>query len=181
MECRAFQTVEPADRRAKRASLLAFVGFVGLCLLAWLADGAVAAGAVRAWFAGLARPPLSPPLWLFGPVRLSPIWLAFDLSLGLAAWLVWRRIAIAAHRKRAALRLWGWQVLAGAAWPSLLFGLRSTGLGFGAGLILLTTAAATVWSFWPLQRRAALLLLPGLAWTAFITYLTFGIWWLNPV
>ena len=180
MEWRAFQTAEPPYRRAQRASLLALVGFVGLCLLAWAASGAGSAGGGRGWFGGLARPPLSPPDWAFGPARLSPVWMVTDLCLALAAWLVWRKIDVAAHRKRAALRLWGWLLLASAACPGMLFSLHSPRLGFGAVLVLLAAAMATAIAFWRLQRRAAMAVLPCLAWAAYETYLTFGLLWLNP-
>ena len=99
----------------------------------------------------------------------------------MAAWLVWRRIDIAAHRKRLALQLWGWQLMANAVWPSLLFGLRSTTAGLGAAAFSAAAVAATVGTFWPLGRGAALLLLPRLAWTVFVSYLLFRVWSLNPV
>ena len=175
-ECRAFQTVEPPYRRAQRASLFALVGFLGLCLLVFVANGAVTASSVRGWYCTLAQPPLSPPDWLF-----APVWTALYLAMGVAAWLVWRRIDIAAHRKRRALRIWGWQLLANALWPAAFFGLQSVGLGLAVVVVLLAAIVMTVRSFWPLQRMAALLLLPYLAWVGFAAYLNAGFWWLNPV
>ena len=50
---------EPPHRRAARASLLALVGFVGLCLLVLAANGAVTAGSVHGLVPTLARPPLA--------------------------------------------------------------------------------------------------------------------------
>ncbi len=138
------------------------------------ANGAVTAGGVHGWFQSLARPPLVPPYRVFGPV-----WAALNVMLGVSAWMVWRRIEVGAHRKRRALRIWGWQLLANAAWPAAFFGLASPGLGLGVIAILWGTIAATIRAFWPLQRGAALLLVPYFVWVGFATYLNLGFWWLN--
>lgn len=173
-EDRVFQTAEPPFRRAKRASLLALIGFVGLCVLVYIANGAVTATSVTGWYRTLAKPPASPPDWVF-----APVWATLYLSIGVSAWLVWRRIDIAAHRKRAALRVWGWQLLLNALWPAAFFGMHSPGLGMLVIVPLLATVAATVAAFWPLQRGAAVLLAPYLLWIGFATYLNAGFWWLS--
>lgn len=173
-ENRVFQTVEPPFRRAKRASLLALIGFVGLCVLVYAANGAVTASSVKGWYQTLARPPGSPPDWVF-----APVWASLYAMIGVSAWLVWRRIEIAAHRKRAALRVWGWQLLLNALWPAAFFGMHSAGLGLLVIVPLLGSVAATLLVFWPLQRGAAALLAPYLAWVGFATYLNAGFWWLN--
>jgi tryptophan-rich sensory protein len=47
-------------------------------------------------------------------------------------------------------------------------------------LVLWLLIAATIFAFWRLQRLAALLLLPYLAWVSFASALTFSLWRLNP-
>lgn len=173
-ECRAFQPSEPPDRRARRSSLLALLGFLGLGLLASL-SGAAASGSAQGWFRSLDAPPLTPPDWLFGP-----IWTVLYASLGVAAWLVWRRMDVATERKRAALRAWGWQLLLNAAWPPVFFGLHSLAGGMLAMMALLASAAWTMRAFWPVQRGAALLLVPYLAAVMFAAYLNAELWRLNP-
>lgn len=175
-EYRVFQTVEPPSRRARRASLLALVGFLGLCLLVSFANGAVTAGSVNGWYRTLVRPPLSPPDWLF-----APVWTALYVTIGVSAWLVWRRVDVGSHRKRSALRVWGWQLLANASWPAAFFGAQSTGLGLLVIFILWSSIAATMLVFWPVRRAAALLLVPYLLWVSFATYLNAAFWWLNRV
>jgi benzodiazapine receptor len=173
---RVFQTSEPPFRRARRASLLALIGFVGLCVLVYAANGAVTATSVQGWYHTLVKPRASPPDWVF-----APVWAALYATIGISAWLVWRRIEVGAHRKRAALRVWGWQLLLNALWPAAFFGMQSTGLGMLVIVPLLASIMATVAVFWPLQRGAAALLLPYLGWVCFATYLNAGFWWLNPV
>ncbi len=175
-ECRVFQTAESSFRRARRASLFALVGFVGLSLLVWVANGAVTGTSVHGWFHTLARPAGAPPDWVF-----APVWTVLYATIGVSAWLVWRRVDAAAHRKRAALRVWGWQLLANALWPAAFFGLRDPGLGLAVIAVLLIAIGLTIRGFWPLQRAAALLLLPYMGWVIFATYLNIGFWWLNRV
>ncbi len=137
-------------------------------------NGNVTAGSVQGWYRGLARPPASPPDWVF-----APVWSVLYPMIGVSAWLVWRRIEIGVHRKRSALQVWGWQLLVNAAWPSVFFGLHSLGGGLVVMALLLGSIVATIRAFWPLQRAAALLLVPYLAWACFAAYLNAGFWWLN--
>ncbi len=152
------------------------MGFVGLALLVWAANGAITASTVHGWYHTLARPPAAPPDWIF-----APVWTALYATIGVSAWLVWRRLDTATHRKRAALRTWGWQLLANALWPAAFFGLQNPGLGLAVIAVMLIAIAATMRAFWPLQRAAAVLLLPYLCWVIFATYLNIGFWWLNRV
>ena len=132
------------------------------------------AGSVRGWYVTLVRPPGTPPNWVF-----APVWTALYLSIAVSAWLVWRRIDVAAHRKRAALRVWGWQLLLNAIWPSAFFGLHSPGLGMISIVLLIGGVAASVRAFWPLERRAAWLMGPYLGWVCYAGYLNLGFLVLN--
>jgi benzodiazapine receptor len=164
----AFDTPETSRRGAP--SLLALIGFVGLCLLVGAAGGAVTSESVRTWYLTLDRPPGVPPNWMF-PV----VWTTLYIMIGTAAWLVWRQ---AGHHR--ALRLWGWQLLLNAVWTPAFFGLHSPALGLAIILPLLVLIVLTVRAFLPLDRRAALLLLPYGLWCVYATYLNAGFLWLNP-
>ena len=150
------------------------MGFVGLCLLVGAANGAVTASSVNTWYRGLARPALTPPDWLF-----APVWTSLYVLIGVAAWLVWVRVDAGLDRKRAALRLWGWQLLVNALWPPAFFGLHRPGLALAVLLVLLVLAGMTALAFLRLRRPAGLLMLPYLGWLCFATYLNIGFWWLN--
>lgn len=162
---------------ARRVSLLTLVGFLGLTLLVGAADAAVTATAVHSWYLSLTQPPGTPPNWLFGPV-----WTVLYAMIAVAAWLVWRRGVTAGgeQRTRPALRLWGWQLLANAAWTPAFFGLHSTGLAVAVIVVLLALIVATVRGFARISRPAALLMLPYLAWSCYAGYLSAGFLWLNP-
>ncbi len=122
----------------------------------------------------LEAPPGNPPNWAF-----APVWATLYPLIGVAAWLVWRRIDVGAERKRAGLRLWGWQLLLNALWPAAFFGLRNPGLAMALILALIAAVALTIKAFLRLRPLAALLLLPYAAWLCYAAYLNAGFWWLN--
>ncbi len=146
------------------------MGFVGLCLLVGAADGSMIAGMWRGWYASLARPPATPPNWLFGP-----IWTVLYIMIGTAGWLVWRRAT-----STRPLRLWGWQLAANACWTPAFFALRSPPLALAICVVLLVLVALTILAFWGVRRAAVWLMAPYFGWNCFATYLTAGFWWLNP-
>ena len=146
------------------------MGFVGLCLLVGATDAALTADATRGWYLSLARPPGTPPNWVF-----APVWTALYLMIGTAGWLVWRRVGAARP-----LRLWGWQLAANALWTPAFFGLHSPPLALAVCLVLLALIAQTIVAFMRINRPAAWLMLPYLGWSAYASYLSAGFWWLNP-
>ena len=114
----------------------------------------------------------TPPDWLFGPV-----WTVLYIMMAVAAWLVWR----SGDRVRAqdALYLFAVQLALNLAWSLLFFGLRDPALALVEVVGFWIAIAATTRAFWPLDRRAGLLMLPYLAWVGFAALLNAAIWWLN--
>ena len=109
----------------------------------------------------------------------GPVWTALYGCIGVSAWLVWRRVDVGLHKKRAALRIWGWQLLVNALWPPAFFGLHSPALGMLVIVVLLGAIVLTLRAFWPVNRPAALVLLPYLTWVAYAAYLNGGFWRFN--
>ncbi|HYZ21941.1 MAG TPA: TspO/MBR family protein [Rhodopila sp.] len=149
--------------------MLALVGFVGLCLLVGLVGGSMTSHAIPGWYRLLQKPPGTPPDWVFGPV-----WACLYVMIGVAGWLVWKRIGSSAP-----LRLWGWQLAANAAWAPAFFGLRRLSLGMAVIVVLLVLIGLTIRSFRRVSRPAALLLLPYLGWCLYAAYLNAGFLLLN--
>jgi tryptophan-rich sensory protein len=153
--------------------IIALLGFIGLCLLVGVSAAGITFANVTSWYAGLTRPPLSPPNWLFGPV-----WTALYMTMAVAAWLVWRR-PFGGRRERGAMTLWGVQLAINSSWTPVFFGLHQLGAGLAVMLAMFAAIVLTIIRFWPLSRLAGGLLLPYLAWVSFATYLNAGFWWLN--
>ncbi|OYR45415.1 TspO/MBR family protein [Halorubrum sp. Hd13] len=132
-----------------------------------------------AWFAELALPAYYPPGWAFGVV-----WPILYALLGAAAALVYLRgrdagDARIARDARTALGLFAVQLGVNVAWSPVFWGLERPDLGLAVLVALLPLVAATILAFDRVDRRAAALLVPYLAWVCFATALNYGIWALN--
>jgi tryptophan-rich sensory protein len=142
--------------------------------------GAITAGAIPGWYATLAKPSWNPPSWLFGPV-----WTVLYVAMGVAAWRVWRagRTPLPPAQGpvvRRALIAYGVQLALNASWTPVFFGLKRIDIALVIIVAMLLAIAETTRRFYRVDRRAALLLLPYLAWVAFATVLNARIWQLNP-
>jgi tryptophan-rich sensory protein len=123
------------------------------------------------YFEKATRPAWSPPPWLFGPA-----WALAWLGLALAAWQVW----LGGHVGRLrALAIWLVLLGASGAWSALFFGLHRTGwawLELGVVLVLAGWCSAR---FRALTPQAAWLMLPFVAWIAFLWVWNLALWTLN--
>jgi len=145
------------------------VGFIGLCLLVGAVSGSMTARAVHHWYLTLRAPAGTPPTWVF-----VPVWTALYVMIGVAGWLVWRRLGAASP-----LRLWGWQLAANALWAPAFFGLHSPALAMGVVIVLLLFIALTIVAFRRIHRTAAMLMVPYGAWCLYAAYLNAGFLLLN--
>jgi benzodiazapine receptor len=149
---------------------LALVGFIGLCLLvAIVGESMMARGAVQHWYHTLQAPAGTAPAWVF-----APVWTALHVMIGVAGWLVWRRLGAAPP-----LRLWGWQLAANALWAPAFFCLHSPALAMGVMIVLLGLIVLTIRAFRRIRRTAAILMLPYGAWCLYAAYLNAGFLLLN--
>jgi len=153
------------------ASAIGLAGWIAICLVAGALGSVFTAQSVSTWYRELARPSWTPPAAVFGPV-----WTALYLSMGVAAWLVWRR----GGATLLPLSLFSAQLLLNIVWSALFFGLRSPGAAFAEIVALWLLILATIVTFWPISRTAGLLLLPYQAWVTFAAALNFALWRLNP-
>jgi benzodiazapine receptor len=149
-------------------------------LMAWLGTAFVAAavgGAATvdagAFYGQLTQPPWAPPSWLFGPV-----WTVLYLTMGIAAWLVWR--SPEPGQARPALALFLLQLVLNSLWSWLFFGWRLGGWAFADIVALWFLIVATGIAFWRIRRCAGWLLLPYFLWVSFALVLNYSIWQLNP-
>ena len=147
-----------------------------LWLFATLATGgigAIASVGAASFYNQLTQPAWAPPAWLFGPV-----WSVLYMLMGIAAWLVWRKHGF--RGAASALAIFVAQLFANALWTWLFFAWRLGAVALAEIVILWLLIAGTIALFWRLQRTAAMLLLPYLAWVSFATALSFSLWRLNP-
>ncbi len=125
------------------------------------------------WYAALEKPSWNPPGWIFGPV-----WSALYVMMAVAAWLVWKQGGFATQRK--ALGMFVAQLLLNALWTPLFFGMHLPGVAFAEILLLWLAIAVTLILFRSVNRTAAWLLFPYLAWVSFAAVLNGVLWRMNP-
>lgn len=129
---------------------------------------------IPTWYASLAKPGWTPPNWAF-PV----VWNILYALMAVSAWLVWDR-APPGRAKTTALTLFVIQLALNAAWSPVFFALHQTRIALGIIIALAIAIAATIVAMWRVNRTAAVLLVPYLAWVSYATSLNAGIVALNP-
>ena len=145
-----------------------------LSLLAFIMLVAIAAGfgslyMPGPWYEALARPSWTPPNWLFGPV-----WTVLYLMIAVAGWRVWKTQGLSPL-----LAVWFLSLLLNAAWSWIMFGQNQIGWALSDIVLLLITIFAFIVMAWPIDRIAAWLFVPYVAWVSFATALNFALWQLN--
>lgn len=149
----------PAGRQALALGLLLL-----LCLgVGWLGS-LVTTPAVESWYPTLRLPDWRPPNAAF-PI----VWTLLYILMAVGAWLVWRKVPFAAAR--GALLLFMLQLVANFAWSFLFFGQRSPLLGLIDIALLIVLIVLMLLAFRRIDRLAAAINLPYLAWVCFATLL----------
>ena len=158
-------TTAPAVRRSSWVGLIPFALAVAVAALI----GVLGVTGTAAEYQNLDQPSWAPPSWLFGPV-----WTVLYAMIAVAGWLVWRRTGWTR-----ALTLYAAQLVLNALWTPIFFGFGRYGLALADIIVLWVLIGATIWSFRPISRAAAWLLLPYWAWVTFATALNAAIWYAN--
>jgi len=127
---------------------------------------------IPGWYANLAKPWFTPFSWVF-----MPVWFLLYTLMGMAAFLVWEQRSNI--YVRTALILFMIQLGLNALWSVFFFGMHDIGLALMDIAVLWIMIAYTVRSFEKIDKMAAWLMMPYLAWVSFATLLTFSIWFLN--
>lgn len=123
-----------------------------------------------AWYASLNKPSWTPPDWLF-PVA----WTVLYLMIAIAGWLAWRAGGVGA-----AVVIWGVGLVLNALWSYLMFGRHDITLALVDVACLWIATAAFIYAAWDLDRTAAYIFIPYLAWVSFAAALNLEVWRLNP-
>jgi len=133
---------------------------------------------IAGWYAGIVKPALNPPAWVFGPV-----WTTLFALMGIAAFIVWSSYAKATEDKKKgimlALILFGIQLVLNTIWSIIFFGLHSPGGALIEIVFLWLAILATIVAFYKISKPAAWLLVPYILWVSFAMYLNYAIWVLN--
>ena len=159
-----------ADVRAQRWLVLAF--WIAVVAVVGAVGSWVTLPKIPGWYAGLVKPWFTPPNAVFGPA-----WTTLYLMMAVAVWLVAKTPPTSV--RTLAVGLFTAQLAFNAIWSPVFFGLQAPRLGLAVIVALLVSLAATIAIFWRIDRRAAFLLVPYLAWVCYATALNGAIVALN--
>ncbi len=143
-----------------------------ICQLAGIIGAFFTTPAIPGWYAGLNKPVFNPPAWIFGPV-----WTMLYLMMGIALYLVW--ISKKGKKRSCALKAFGIQLVLNGLWSVIFFGWQLPWLAFGEIIILWLMIGMTIKKQLLVNKTAAYLMLPYLAWVSFASVLNLAIAWLN--
>lgn len=149
----------------KSRSILLLIASILVAQTAGIIGSFFTLEAVETWYTTLARPLLSPPNWIFGPV-----WTTLYTLMGIAAWRIYERRASNPHAVRL---LWVYAAHLGVntLWSIAFFGWQNPPLALGIIAVLWGMIAYLILRFYRIDRIASYLLIPYLAWVTFATYL----------
>lgn len=137
-----------------------------------LAAGGIGAllGADMSLPSGVPVPALMPSGWVF-PVA----WTILYLLMGIASYLVWHAAATDPDSRRAALLLYGIQLVFNMLWNLFFFRLDAYVFAFLWLAVLWGLILLTMIRFFRVYAAAGYLLLPYLLWVTFAGYLNYVI------
>jgi len=123
-------------------------------------------------YKNLIQPSFAPPGWIFGPV-----WTLLYALMGYASYRIWKRRNN--YNVKSALTYYGLQLVFNFAWSLIFFRFALRGIALVEILILLLLIVITTIKFYKIDRFAAYMLFPYIAWVSFATILNYAVWILN--
>ena len=135
-------------------------------------SGFISRSGMERYSESIVQPALSPPMILF-PI----VWGILYALMGIST----ARISLApdSKSKDLGLNLFVAQLVMNFFWSPIFFNAQAFGLAFGWLMVLWVLVLAMILTFRKVDRLAAWLQLPYLAWLTFAAYLSYGVWMLN--
>ncbi len=147
-----------------------------LCLTIPLAIGSISgiatASGIKSWYLTLNKPFFNPPNYLFGPV-----WTILYLLMGISIYLILQTIKNEIRTR--AITIFCVQLGLNFLWSFLFFKFQLLGIAFIEILLIWVSILTMIFTFYKLNKTAALLQIPYLMWVSFASVLNGAIWWLN--
>ena len=147
---------------------------VASCLAIGFLSGQVTKDAIVTWYPTIIKPSFNPPNWVF-----APVWSMLFTFMGVASGLVWNKIESNREVVKKALIFFVIQLALNSLWSYLFFGLQNPLLALIEIVLLWLMIYETYNQFVKINKIAAYLFIPYLAWVSFAMILNANIWWLN--
>lgn len=132
------------------------------------------ANSIRTWYVTLEKPFFNPPNWVFGPV-----WTLLYTLMGIALYIIWNKALASKKKNYFAVWLFLAHLVINTLWSIIFFGLKDLLAALITILILWGMIVWLIKLFYAVNKYAAYLLIPYLAWVSFATVLNGAILFLN--
>jgi len=153
----------------------ALIGAVVLCNLAGVAGGFFTETGAGSWYEGLIKP------WFLPPSIAFPIaWTTLFILMGISLYLLWIEDKNSKNVK-IALGFFAIQLLLNVGWSFFFFGLKSPLYGIIGIIFLWIFIFETIIASYKVNKTAAYLLIPYIAWVTFAAAINAAVLLLNPV
>jgi len=153
--------------------LLKLISSIVLCTLAGALGTVFTISSIPTWYSYLNKPFFSPPNWIF-----APVWTTLYILMGISFYLIWIK-GFKTRKVRDAVNVFGVQLILNAIWSPVFFGYKNIVLALAIIIIMWIYIVKTIRAFLKVDKTAAYLLYPYLAWVSFATILNLSIWVLN--
>lgn len=144
-----------------------------VCFLAGGIGTIFTASSIPTWYAGLHKPPLNPPNWVFGPA-----WTLLYTLMAAAVFLVIKNGA-GTGAVRTAAGVFVVQLVLNTLWSAVFFGARNTLAPIFIIAALWAAILACIILFWGISKPASIMMMPYILWVSFASYLNIGVFVLN--
>lgn len=151
---------------------LPYIIGAGIALAVGGLSGLLSMNAMELYSETVAKPPLSPPAWLF-PVA----WTILYGLMGISSAKVW--LSPESEARSRGLNLYVAQLIVNFFWSLIFFNAQAFGFAVLWLILLWVLVLLMILQFRKVDRLAALLQIPYLLWLTFALYLSVGVWYLN--
>ena len=124
------------------------------------------------WYNSLNKPFFNPPSWIFGPV-----WTILYILIAISGIIIFNK-----RKKKkihSAMRFYFGQLILNVIWSPVFFGAHQLFLALIIIIFMWILIYKTIKAFGKIEKNAAYLLYPYLAWVSFAGILNLSVWLLN--
>jgi len=125
---------------------------------------------IQSWYAGLNKPAIAPPNWLF-----APVWSALYVLMAFSFYFVWNKSKV--NNKvlvNECMTLFIIQLVLNSLWSIIFFGLHNISLALVEILVLWSFLFLTIVKFYKIDKKSAYLLIPYILWVSFAALLNYS-------
>ena len=161
--------------KSKKRHMLKNILKLIICLIVPMLVGGISGVAtvagIKDWYVHLNKPFFNPPNYLFGPV-----WSILYLLMGVSLFMILQSKSI---NKKKAISIFFVQLFLNFWWSFLFFKFQLLGISLIEIVLMWLSILWMIIEFKKINKTAAYLQIPYLAWVTFASLLNLAIWYLN--